>query len=125
MPLTILYVDDDSEDLAIFQEALNDINENIRFIPLKSAHDALALLNRQISLPNLIFVDINMPVMDGKEFLKNLKTDKRFQNIPVIMYTTSRQQKEKDECKGLGAHDFITKTSTYPELIQRLRTVIQ
>ncbi|MEO5601742.1 MAG: response regulator [Cyclobacteriaceae bacterium] len=125
MSITILYVDDDSEDLAIFQEAINDINENIRFIPLKSAQDAFALLNRQTALPNLIFVDINMPVMDGKEFLKNLKIDKRLRNIPVIMYTTSRQQKEKDECKDLGAHDFITKTSTYPELIQKLRTVIQ
>jgi CheY-like chemotaxis protein len=124
MSMTILYIDDDSEDLEIFQEAINDINDSIRFIPATSAEIALKLLRRQKKLPNLIFVDINMPIMDGKEFLRNLKGNAKFRNIPVIIYSTSRLQKEKDECKSLGAQDFITKTATYPELVNKLRSVI-
>jgi CheY-like chemotaxis protein len=124
MPMTILYIDDDSDDLEIFQEAIKDISDSINFIPVTSAISALKLLRRQKELPSLIFVDINMPVMNGKEFLRNLKGSAKFRNIPVIMYSTSGLQKEKDECRLLGARDFISKTGTYPELVNKLKSVI-
>ena len=124
MSITILYVDDDQEDLEIFQEAINSINSSIRFISARSAVDALTLLGKQKDLPNMIFVDINMPVMSGKEFLRTVKVDRQLKNIPVIMYTTSRQQTEKDECAKLGAKDFITKPTTFPVLIEKLKNVI-
>ena len=124
MAITILYVDDDQEDLEIFEEAINTISSSIKFLSARSAVDALELLGQQKELPNMIFVDINMPVMSGKEFLKTVKINRQLRNIPVVMYTTSRQQTEKDECKQLGAKDFITKPATFPILIEKLKNAI-
>ena len=124
MAITILYVDDDQEDLEIFEEAINSISSSIKFLSARSAVDALALLDQQKDLPHMIFVDINMPVMSGKEFLRAVKVNSQLQNIPVIIYTTSRQQAEKEECKLLGAKDFITKPATFPVLIEKLKNAI-
>jgi CheY-like chemotaxis protein len=113
MASVILYVDDDADDLLIFKELLHDINPTIRYLHSKNGKEALALLEELVIQPDYIFLDINMPVMDGQTFLKELKKDTRFQTIPVVMYTTSSRADDKNLFKGLGATDYLVKPSSY------------
>ena len=107
---SFLLVDDDIDDILIFQETLKKVDERIHFSSAKNGKDALEFLSSNSHrLPNLIFLDINMPRMDGKECLKLMKQDEKLKHIPVIMYTTSSQSADIEETMMLGAMCFITK----------------
>lgn len=113
MASVILYVDDDSDDLLIFKDILLDINPSIKYLHARNGKEALALLEELVILPDYIFLDINMPVMDGQAFLSQIRADSRFQRIPVIVYTTSTRSDDKKLFNELGANDYIVKSSTY------------
>lgn len=109
-PRSFLLVDDDIDDIIIFQETLKKVDEKIELFYVHDGKDALDFLaNSKGVLPSLIFLDINMPRMDGKECLRNLKQDERFKHIPVLMYTTSSQSADIEETMMTGAMCFITK----------------
>jgi CheY-like chemotaxis protein len=119
----ILVVDDDQEDLELFREALDHIDPSILCIEAYNGLQALKVLQRDSLLPDIIFLDINMPVMGGLECLNKIKTDATFKEIPVIMYSTTSQESQIAACTKLGAQ-FLTKPSSYSELITSLRKVI-
>ena len=72
-------------------------------------------------LPNIIFLDLNMPRMNGKDCLTELKADKRFKNIPVVIFSTSSNDQEINQCISLGAQEYIVKPATFEELVQIVR----
>lgn len=74
--------------------------------------------------PNMIFLDINMPVMNGWELLKKLKADDRYVDIPVIIYSTSSSQRDKKIAFDLGAMCFVTKPESMQLIKAMLETVI-
>ncbi|HEY0768816.1 MAG TPA: response regulator [Sphingobacteriaceae bacterium] len=113
MASLIMYVDDDSDDLIIFKELLQDINPAIKYLHAANGKEALEMLEELVILPDYIFLDINMPVMDGQTFLSKLRADRRFRSIPVIVYTTSTRPDDKKAFSNLGANDYIVKPSTY------------
>ncbi|HEY0743531.1 MAG TPA: response regulator [Chryseosolibacter sp.] len=113
MASVVLYVDDDSDDLLIFKELLQDINPSIKYLHAPNGQVAFELLEELVILPDYIFLDINMPVMDGQTFLTKLRKDRRFYSIPVIVYTTSTRPSDKHLFSNLGANDYIVKPSTY------------
>ena len=121
--MVILNVDDDQEDRDFFCEALREIDPAITCLIAASGMEALALLENQATLPDYIFLDINMPMMDGKQCLKVLKTLPRFQSIPVIMYSTSTDTREIKECYSLGAEDFLIKPHSYEKLVNDLASI--
>src|SRR5687767_12303100 len=96
--MLILVVDDDREDLALFCEAAVGIDENTKFLIARDGREALNLLGQTAVLPNYIFLDINMPKMNGKEFLLHAKKDGRLKSIPIVMYSTTSQAREIEEC---------------------------
>ena len=117
-------VDDDADDVSIFKETLREVNPSIEFISAGDGHAALESLKRlQNDLPDIIFLDLNMPKMDGKECLAQLKRDTYLKNIPVIMYTTSCQSKDIEETMLKGAICFITKPSNIRELKNILHSI--
>lgn len=121
----ILLIDDDRDDAELFKEALSEINSSINFQHYEDARQGLQkLLEKQDNLPDLIFLDINMPVTSGWECLAEFKKTDHLKNIPVIMFTTSSQPKEKEMAKELGAADFITKPSEYKVLKEMLSSVL-
>lgn len=123
-PRNFLLVDDDIDDIIIFQETLKKIDEKIHFAYANNGKDAIDLLtNNPGPLPNLIFLDINMPRMDGKECLKLIKQDEKLKDIPVIMYTTSSQSADIEETMMLGAMCFITKPWGVNELKKLLSAI--
>lgn len=113
MTSVVLYVEDDEEDVLIFKELLNDIDPSIKYLHAKNGKEALALLDNLVIQPDYIFLDINMPIMDGQGFLTEMKKDSRFQSIPVVMYTTSTRPDDKKLFTGLGAKEYIVKPSSY------------
>jgi CheY-like chemotaxis protein len=115
---TILYIDDDFDDLELISEAFLHYTSDIKVIQAYNGKLGIDLLERmELSnhLPCLIILDINMPVMDGKETLKLLKTTDRFKNIPVIVFSTSKGEKDKQFAEKWGA-DFIPKPVSYKNL---------
>lgn len=118
-----LLVDDDQDDQDIFEIALGEVDKGIR---LQKSSNGVEALNHLRSLPesdfpSKVFMDINMPHMDGKECLREIKKDGKLQQIPVIMYTTSDAENEIEHCMKLGARDFVTKPTNVLELIRILR----
>lgn len=110
----ILLIDDDRDDAELFKEALQEINPSIHFEYYEDSKEGLKqLLEKQNHLPDLIFLDINMPVVSGWQCLAEFKKADNLKNIPVIMFTTSSQPKEKETAKELGAAGFITKPSEF------------
>ena len=114
--ITFLLVDDDTDDSFLFGEALRETGPNIKFKVASSGHEALGMLDEGKPLPDVIFLDLNMPIMSGKELLGSLKFNSRLQHIPVIIYTTSSHSKDIEETLQMGAVCFITTPSNVADI---------
>ncbi|MCW3110267.1 MAG: response regulator receiver protein [Segetibacter sp.] len=121
--LTLLIVDDDEDDKEMFIEVATDIDASITCIKAANGFDALQLLKKEEIIPDFIFLDLNMPRMNGKQCLEHLKKNERLTLIPVIIYTTSKSSEDKEEVKKLGAVHFITKPSSMIALKKELEFV--
>ncbi len=121
--MVVLNVDDDQEDREFFCEALKEIDPSIICVMAGSGTEALRLLRGHLPLPDFIFLDINMPMMDGKQCLRKIKTIPELQLIPIIMYSTSTNTREIRECYRLGAVDFLIKPNSYEKLVNDLISV--
>ena len=124
--LRFFLVDDDTDDTLIFKEVLQDVNPAIDFKSASDGEEALYILKQSdAKLPDIIFLDLNMPRMDGKECLVELKKDAQLKRIPVVMYTTSSLSKDIEETLQKGAVCFITKPTNLKELKNILLSISQ
>ncbi|MBL7699750.1 MAG: response regulator [Chitinophagaceae bacterium] len=120
MSKKILLVDDDVEDREIIQDALGDLGYDSVIHFEENGEKALAFLESAFnsgSLPSMVILDLNMPRMNGTQTLRQLKKDTRFRNIPVIIYSTSLNRIERDECLSLGAHSYVIKPVSYRDTV--------
>ena len=110
----VVLIDDDRDDAELFHDVLLEIDATASFHHFEEPRQALqSLLGKGKNLPDFIFLDINMPVVSGWQCLTEFKKDEHLKNVPVIIFTTSSQDKEKETAKKLGADGFITKPSEY------------
>lgn len=116
-----LLADDDSDDKELFSEALRSIDINIVCHITSDGSEALEKLSNLAEKPHLIFLDINMPVMNGWQCIKALKQDEKYVNIPVIIISTSSHQREMDLAQDFGALCYVTKPNDFNELRQVLQ----
>ena len=120
-----LLVDDDKDDRELFCEALEDVSKEISCHTAAGANEALALLaTLHPGKPDVIFLDINMPLVSGWECLTLLKKNEQYKDIPVIIYSTSSHSRDIEIAHDLGAHRFITKPHDYKLLINVLTEVV-
>lgn len=118
-------IDDDDDDQEIFSLALNTIDKNISFVTANDGIEALNKLNIDHAFtPHYIFLDLNMVRMGGRECLKEIRKIPRLNNIPVIIYSTSSEQKDITETMLLGASDYIVKPPSISILTKRLEQVL-
>lgn len=118
-------VDDDSDDQDLFIEAVNEVDNTIECMSASNCEEALDLLrNRKISLPDMIFLDLNMPRLNGKQCLVELKREAHLRDIPVIIYSTSSEKRDIEETSRLGAAHFLTKPNKFEELCKALSFVV-
>lgn len=122
-PTTFLLVDDDLDDTSLFEEVLQQVDPAVVFASAANGHEALAALREGITRPDVIFLDLNMPRMDGRQCLAALKEDDTLKQIPVIMYTTSSQPKDVEQAMQKGAVSFITKPTSLKELQEILEAI--
>jgi len=108
--MTILLVDDDEDDRELFIEAVGEVDKDIRCIAAAGGEDALQYLSDTANpAPDFIFLDLRMPGLSGQQCLEEIKKDARLASVPVIVYTTSRDVKESESLKKLGAVHFMSK----------------
>jgi len=119
--MTIIYVEDDSEDQEFFKDAIAVIAPHTTCYFASSCNEAFRIMKKIVIAPDYIFLDINMPEMNGKEFLKIVKTTPALKSIPVIIYSTSNSHRDMDECKTLGAVDFIVKPNNFADICATLK----
>lgn len=120
----VLHIDDDEDDQEIFFSALKSINETIRYHSSVDAREALKKLLANELKADVIFLDLNMPVMTGQQFLSEIKKIEELQHIPVIVLSTSSQTATIEQTKELGAHDFITKPDKFDNLVFILKSIL-
>lgn len=117
----ILLIDDDSDDREIFEIALNEIGLNHKCITAENGREAIELLSSNpLIFPDYIFLDLNMPLLSGKEFLQKIKNFPNLKETAIIIYTTSSYAKDIEETKLLGATHFLLKPSNFNLLIHVL-----
>jgi CheY-like chemotaxis protein len=121
---TLLVVDDDQDDLEIFYEAIQSINSAINCLVADNGKAALDLLNQLIFLPQIIFLDYNMPQMNGQKCLNHIRNIERLKNIPVVMYSTSFSAQLGSELKQAGAY-LIQKQTEFKEVVKSILTALK
>ena len=108
--MTILLVDDDADDRKLFFEAVRDVDKSITCLIAIDGMEALHYLNdSNNAVPDFIFLDLRMPGLSGRQCLEEIKKEARLASVPVIVYTTSRDEKESLLLKELGAAHFMSK----------------
>jgi len=122
--MTILLVDDDVDDIDFFIEALAEIDPKIKVVSALNAIDGLKLLDAGRVKPDYIFLDLNMPKMDGKQCLRLLKNSPVLHHIPVVLYSTSRRDEDIEEAKSMGAYSFIIKPNKFALLKEEIKSVL-
>ena len=114
----ILWADDDIDDLMLMRDVLQDLGDVYNISEVHNGQQALDYLQeakKNKELPCLIILDMNMPILDGKETLAKLKKDEELKHIPVVFFTTSNSQVDKLYCQ-LNGVEMITKPPRYASL---------
>lgn len=120
LPKRVLVIDDDEDDRDIFLEVVSEFGMITAETAINGA-DGLHKLHSASALPDLIFLDLNMPVMNGPEFLQKFMGVANLRTIPVVILSTSSDEWAIKEARSLGATDFIRK----PDKISEWRNVLK
>lgn len=108
----ILYAEDDLDDQELLTEMLQQVDGGLKLVCVGDGYDVLQHLESLTpgsDYPCIIILDINMPALDGMQTLKILRNHHKYGKIPVVIFSTSNSQKDRDQAAELGANEFITK----------------
>ena len=128
--ISILMADDDADDRLLTQSAFeeNQISNPMHFV--ENGQELMDFLQRKGKynthtqpLPSLILLDLNMPKMDGREALREIKADPNLKKIPVLVLTTSKSEKDIVESYSLGASCFISKPANFEQLLEVVKNI--
>lgn len=121
----ILLVEDDQIDTMTVKRALKELHVTNPLVHAENGEAALRHLNDPANdRPCLILLDLNMPVMGGIEFLRAIKSDDRnLKRIPVVVLTTSEEQRDKVESFDLGVAGYMRKPVDYQQFVETMRTI--
>ena len=129
--VTILMADDDEDDRLLTQDALIESRVVNEFHCVEDGIELLRYLRHEgpyqdvekHPAPSLILLDLNMPRMDGREALAEIKADPALRSIPVIILTTSKAEEDMIRGYGLGAASYISKPVTFDKLVELMRSL--
>lgn len=129
--ITILVADDDADDRLMISEALDEcrLANEVRFV--EDGVELLAYLRRQGKYadtttsprPGLILLDLNMPKMDGREALREIKADPSLRRIPVVVMTTSKAEEDIYRTYDLGVSSYVAKPVSFEALVEVMKTI--
>jgi len=122
----IIFIDNDEEDRMIFKDTLFQLHPQIIYNDFPGAQEAIDFLAHDfIILPDLIFLDINMPGKDGFHVLKTIKKSERLKEIPVIMLSTSSEKNDMQKASKMGALGYAVKPSRLSDLKKIMEVGLQ
>lgn len=121
----VLLIDDDEDDQELFLLAIKEIAASVECITLDNAQSALTQLESRALIADVIFLDLNMPIMNGQQFLLELNKREALSQIPVFILSTSSNIETINQAKALGAKSFITKPSNFKELKSILHSILE
>ncbi|MBL7696681.1 MAG: response regulator [Chitinophagaceae bacterium] len=119
----ILFSDDDTDDALLFTQAADLMKSSILLSFAEDGEQLMRFLARE-SLPDMIFLDLNMPVKNGVECLREIRSDKKLDNLPIIVYTTSDNPRDVDTCYELRANLYVVKPTSFESIIKTLKKII-
>ena len=120
--MTLLYIDDDIDDRAIFSEALEHIDPSCFFIGAATGEAALNILS--LTVPDYIVLDVNMPELNGRDVLREIRLSHNLKDVPVIMFSTSISDRDRKEFLAAGANDCVTKPSSFDQLCEVIQSIL-
>jgi len=124
---TILWADDDADDLYFVKEVMEVLDDKHRVIEASNGRQALDYLSSidcPSQLPCLVVLDINMPVLDGKETLAIIKSEEKYSTITVVVFTTSSSEKDRLFCERFGV-EMYSKPHTYSGFEEMVSNLLQ
>ena len=120
----ILLVEDDQVDVMTILRALKEVHVSNRVVPMENGEAALEYLREPGNEePCIILLDLNMPIMNGIEFLQNIKQDPELRRIPVVVLTTSEEQQDKMRSFDLGVAGYMAKPVDYRQFVEVVRSI--
>ena len=122
MALNILFIEDDVIEIMKLHRTIAKLGLKHKIVEAENGEDALKILNNQYDTPDIILLDLNMPKMNGIEFLKILKENEDFKYIPTIILSTSNNQQDLKECYAIGIAGYMIKPLKYEDYIEKLNT---
>lgn len=120
----IYLADDDFDDCQFFTNALEQLCKDAKLMTVQNGLAMLDLLASKPLLPDLIVLDLNMPVMDGYDCIKNIKSNDSYKNIPVVILTTSSYETDMERLRKMGADLFITKPNSFQGLHDIVKQIV-
>lgn len=121
----IFLVEDDPDDQVLFLDALRIVDESIVCLMASDGEEALANLKKLTTPPDIIFLDLNMPKMDGLACFDELKKSVALRGIPVVIYSTTVSKSDISKLKSLGALDVLVKASNFKDSVSVLKATLE
>ena len=132
-PVVILMADDDQDDCILVKDAFDQLHMAIELLFVEDGERLLDFLNHRgayedsdrFPRPSLILLDLNMPKKDGREALREIKSNRGLRNIPIVVLTTSKEEEDICKCYKWGANSFITKPVSFEGLVEVMRSLVK
>ncbi|MCO6149135.1 response regulator [Flavobacterium sp. NRK1] len=121
---TIFYTDDDPDDQGFFLEIIQTINKDYKVVIQNNGQELLDALDNAPQHPHIVFLDINMPGMNGLEILKIIRDSENHKTLPIIMFSTSRDEKTIARSRELGANFYLPKLELFDHLKKSIEHAI-
>ena len=123
--LNILLIEDDAIEVMKFNRVLKTLGLNHKIIEANNGEEALSILKDKEIIPDIIILDLNMPKINGIEFLGILKNDEYLKYIPAIILTTSNNHRDVLECYKIGIAGYVLKPLKYEDYVERVRKMLE
>jgi CheY-like chemotaxis protein len=122
---SIFLAEDDDDDVVIFNAIMSDIAQDVNVTIAVNGMELMNLLQKTTVLPELIFLDINMPLKNGFQCLQEIKSNDDWKGIGVILYSTSAPTQQVDKAYTLGADFYLQKSTSYADFRRSIENCLQ
>lgn len=121
--IQIVLADDDEDDRELFEMAVKELSILVNVVLIVNGQQLLTYLEEN-KMPDILFLDLNMPLRSGTECLEIIRNNERFKSLPVIILSTSNAKRDIDTCYALGANFYIVKPFAYHELSAIIKKIL-
>lgn len=119
---TIVLADDDPDDHHLFQRAVHEVAPGVLITSIFTGSELMGYL--EANMPDILFIDLNMPSKDGIECLREIRENDRFRKLPIVVYSTSGMANTINISYGFGANLYFQKTASFEELKTAIRLIL-